>query len=74
MTWTHIVLSAEALRPGESAITVCGKEIRNVHFTGFIDQDVTCPDCRIAVWNGRIVTPVMEAEEFEQLKAKGRIS
>lgn len=38
-------------------------------------SDITCKDCRYSVWLGNgWVYAAIEAEEYEQLKAKGRIA
>lgn len=67
MTKIHIAVSADPPLSGGSLIAICGKPITKSFFPGLIDNDVFCEKCKLALWEGRYITPVCEFEEVPEL-------
>lgn len=63
----HVVNSPEPIQPGGSLIALCGKPIVKSYLTGMIDTEALCPKCKLALWEGRYITPVCEADELPEL-------
>lgn len=88
MIRSHAVTSETPIQEGGSVIAMCGKPIHKTHWLAFSEHfgafvgdcevriqwsDITCRDCRFAVWPNGHVYAAIEAEEYESLKAKGKV-
>lgn len=89
MIRSHAVSSSDPIQEGGSAIALCGKPINKTHWLAFTElipymqeaevridwTDITCKTCKYAVWPERgHIYAAIEAEEYELLKAKGKVA
>lgn len=87
MIRSHAVSSKDAILEGGSAVALCGQPITNTHWLAFSENtpqvgdvevsirwsEITCKACRFAIFPSGYMYAAIEGEEYEQLKAQGRM-